>query len=63
MGGNKMNVGDNEPREVTQVNNELFLAAKEIIEEGQHLSHIGWSGVGDFIDWLELNYDIKKKGN
>jgi hypothetical protein len=29
--------------------------------KGQSLWHIGWNEVGGFIDWLEANYEIKKK--
>lgn len=51
-------VGTYERKEVTKLNNKLFIAAKDILDDRQHLSHIGWSGVGYFIDWLEENYDL-----
>ena len=60
-----MKVGDNESKEVSELNNELFLAAKDLMEEntdeGNRLYHIGWGELGDFIDWLEENYYIEKK--
>lgn len=54
-------VGNYEKKEVSKLNNELYLKAHEILEKEEHLSHIGWSGVGKFIDWLEANYAITKK--
>jgi len=59
-----MEVGKKEcsKREVTELNHELYNNAMRVMEDGCRLSHIGWVGVGDFIDWLELNYYIKKKG-
>lgn len=56
-------VGDYEKKEVTRLNNMLYLKAKSILEDRRHLSHIGWSGVGCFIDWLEENYDLVEKKN
>ena len=60
-----MNVGTFEKKEVSELNNELFNAAKKVMQEGsdkdQRCWHIGWAGVGDYIDWLEKNYEIKKK--
>ncbi len=55
-------VGTNEKKEVTELNNSLYLNAERILEENEHQSHIGWSGVGAFIDWLEANYTITPKG-
>ena len=63
----KMKVGNTEKREVSELNNELFNAAKSIMEDNGNgpyrarCPHIGWAVVGDFIDWLEENYEIKKK--
>ncbi len=56
-----MEVGKKEcsKREVSELNNELYKNAVTVMENG---CHIEWSGVGDFIDWLELNYEIKKRG-
>jgi hypothetical protein len=54
-------VGDHEPREVSQLNHELFTKAEDILGCSQHQSHIGWSGVGNFIDWLEENYTLERK--
>jgi hypothetical protein len=60
-----ISIGKYEKKEVSQLNNDLFLAAKDIMEEGTSTGnrkwHIGWAAVGDYIDWLEENYDIKKK--
>ena len=56
-----MKVGDEDKREVSEFNNELFTNARRILEAGCNLSHIGWAGVGDFVDWLEANYEMKKK--
>jgi hypothetical protein len=58
-------VGCFERKEVSQLNNDLFLAAKDIMKKGtegsKRGSSIGWGSVGDYIDWLEQNYDIKPK--
>ena len=60
-----ISVGNYEKKEVSPLNNDLFLAAKDIMEKGTEDSkrchHIGWASVGDYIDWLEINYDIKPK--
>jgi hypothetical protein len=60
-----ISVGNYEKKEVSQLNNDLFLAAKDILQKGtddtKHGLGIGWSSVGDYIDWLEINYDIKPK--
>ena len=63
MNKNTVKVGINEKKVVTELNNELYLNAAEILENNEHKSHIGWHGVGLFIDWLEANYDIRKKDN
>ena len=54
-------VGNYEKKVVSKLNNRLYSKDGEILEDNQHQSHIGWSGVGLFIDWLENNYDIKEK--
>jgi hypothetical protein len=60
-----MNVGNMEKRNVSELNNELFIAGKKIMEEStkkpQACWHIGWSSLGDYIDWLEANYEIVKR--
>jgi len=58
-----MIVGDKDKREVSALNNELFTRAGEILEQGvdDNRWHIGWQGIGNFIDWLEANYTIEKK--
>ncbi len=56
----KLKVGDCEEKEVSELNNELYKKAKYILGNDRH-QHIGWSGVGQFIDWLESEYEIKKK--
>ena len=58
---NTIKVGKYEPRVVSELNHTLFMIAKTTMDEATHLNHIGWSGVGDFIDYLEENYDIKIK--
>ena len=47
----------------TKVNEQLFEKAKIIIEDNVYetVGHIGWYGVGKFIDWLESNYELKPK--
>jgi len=57
----KLSVGKHEKKEVTKLNNILFTKAKYIMEENEHLYHIGFHGLGMFIDWLEENYKIVKK--
>ncbi len=60
-----VSVGCFERKEVSQLNNDLFLVAKDIMKKGtegsKRGSSIGWASVGDYIDWLEQNYDIKPK--
>jgi hypothetical protein len=57
-----MDVGNMEKRNVSELNNELFIAAKKIMKEStQYCWHIGWSSLGDYIDWLEANYEIVKR--
>ena len=51
-------VGKYEPRVVSELNHELFEAAKCW---EPYSKHIGWSDIGNFIDYLEENYDIKIK--
>ncbi len=52
-----ISVGNYEKKEVSQLNNDLFLAAKEKMEnstDGSKRSpRIGRGSVGDYIDWLE----------
>ncbi len=62
-----MKVGKLDKREVSELNHELFNQAK-VIMENEHdnartptCDHMGWMQVGDFIDWLEANYNIKEK--
>jgi hypothetical protein len=60
-----MKVGTHEKKEVSQLNNDLFLAAKTIMQReyknSKRSPRFGWGSVGDYIDWLEMNYDIKLK--
>ena len=53
-------VGNFEKKAVSYENAGLFNKAKEILENEQQLSHIGWSGVGKFIDYLETFYNLEK---
>ncbi len=59
-----------EKRMVSELNNKLFLTFMAIANEekgtvGEHYpggcSHMGCWHVGQFITWLENNYDIKEK--
>lgn len=50
-------VGTREKKEVSELNHELFQEARDTLAGYK----IGWRVVGEFIDWLEKNYDIKKK--
>lgn len=43
------------------MNLNLYKKAQEILENEQHLSHIGWSGVGKFVDYLETFYTMERK--
>ncbi|MCK5603875.1 hypothetical protein KAR91_18455 [Candidatus Pacearchaeota archaeon] len=54
-------VGNREKKEVSELNHTLYKQAEYILENEQHRCHIGWSGVGSFIDWLESNYELTKK--
>ena len=54
-------VGNHEKKEVSELNHTLYKKAEYILEYEQHRSHIGWSGVGSFIDWLESNYELTEK--
>jgi len=60
-----MKVGNKVPKEVTKLNNALFLKAKDVMEEasGEFSGswHYGNQGISAFIDWLENNYEIKLK--
>jgi hypothetical protein len=60
-----VDVGTHEKKKVSELNNELYLAAKNLMlektDKGIRLWHIGWGEVGDFVDWLEQNYEINKK--
>ena len=46
----------------SEINKELFLAGKRIMKKKTFSSHIGWYSLSAFIDWLEDNYNIQKKG-
>ena len=54
-------VGNYEKKEVSELNHTLYKKAEEILEDEQHRSHIGWTDVSLFIDWLEGNYELTKK--
>lgn len=56
-------VGDIEKKVVSEQNNKLFKKIKEILEDNQHMNHIGWSGVGKVVDYLETFYDIENPKN
>lgn len=54
-------IGTYEKKEVSQLNNDLYSEGLNIMYSNQHYRHIGLSGFGKFIDWLEENYDIEPK--
>ena len=55
-------VGNHEKKEVSELNHTLYKKAEEILDsETYNAYHIGWYGVGLFIDWLESNYELTKK--
>lgn len=63
-------VGRREPREVSDLNHELYSEIKNIMELGKEDYDwpykytgfgAGWFDLGLAIDWLEKNYEIKKK--
>jgi len=58
-----MKVGDDNQKEVTILNNYLYLKAREILEDDENMgmNHIGWQGVSAFIDWIETNYILIRK--
>jgi hypothetical protein len=57
-------VGSYEPKEVSKLNHHLFKEAKSQLADEANLQmyHIGWYGIGIFIDWLESNYNITPRG-
>lgn len=54
-------VGKLNPKVVSHLNHRLYKQAVCILNTNCFISHIGWAGVGAFIDWLEENYHITKK--
>ena len=55
-------VGNHEKKEVSELNHVLYKKAVDILgSETCNAYHIGWHGVGVFIDWLESNYELIKK--
>lgn len=60
---NLIEVGTHFKRKVTPLNKELFEGAEIILDKVdiKACNHMGWYGIGNFIDWLEENYDITKK--
>lgn len=53
-------------KEVSELNHELFSKGREIIKRSADNDptscwHIGWHDFGKFIDYLEQNYEIKRK--
>lgn len=55
-------VGKYDKKEVSELNNELYKKAEEILQDETGSGwHIGWIGVGCFVDWIENNYEITKK--
>ena len=54
-------VGNHEKKEVTELNHGLYTEMLDIMECNQHQSHMGLSGLGAAVDWLEENYILIKK--
>jgi hypothetical protein len=65
MNKETVEVGHLEPKNVSILNNHLYEEAIRILTDGNNLpmSHIGFVGIGVFIDWLETNYEITPRGN
>lgn len=66
----KIEVGTKDKKSVSKLNNELFKEAVDVFNKslerrnGKELGanwHIGYAQLGDFIDHLEENYEIKNK--
>ncbi len=49
-------VGKYETKEVTPLNHKLYQECVGIMEDSEHRSHIGWSGLGKVVDHFEANY-------
>lgn len=60
-----VNFQDNKSKIRSDLNKELFSSGRKIMEDKiqspQGGSYIGWYGFSSFIDFIEENYDIKKK--
>lgn len=63
-------VGIRGDKQVSELNHELFKEAKDFLEcsadkkfnKGNFRAwHLGWVDVGNYIDFLEANYEIKRK--
>ena len=57
-------------REVSELNHELFKEAKSFLETSADEKcrtgygrawHVGWLDIGEYIDFLEANYEITRK--
>ena len=57
-------------REVSELNHELFKEAKSFLEASADKKlkqrdyrawHVGWLDIGEYIDFLEANYEITRK--
>ena len=57
----EIKVGYYEKKTASKLNRELYKSAESVLGDNMYTSHIGWSGVGMFIDWLEENYEITRK--
>jgi hypothetical protein len=51
-------------REVSELNHEIFTAARERIDAAApdaEYWHMGWKDIGDLIDFIEANYVLERK--
>jgi hypothetical protein len=61
INADKIIVGIRNKKMVSKLNYELFQEGKKILKINEFAFHIGWTSFSNFIDWLEENYEIKRK--
>lgn len=54
-------VGKYDKKKVTELNNELYREAVEIIFNSDYSRYGGKVSLSKFIDWLEENYNVSKR--